>query len=99
MASTGAHSAVGRRYGDSVIAPPVGFGLHLLRIDLEAIAPLALRSVERKVGIAQDLVDAFAVRGNKGDPDAAADDDRATVDLDRLIGRKRNARPEPVEGR
>jgi hypothetical protein len=37
--------------------------------------------VERKIGVAQDLIDAFAMGGNRGDPDAAADDDRAAVDF------------------
>jgi hypothetical protein len=68
-------------------APPVGFGLHLIRIDLEAVAPIALRSIERKIGIAQDLVDALTMGGNQGDPDAAADDDRVAVDLIRRADR------------
>jgi hypothetical protein len=68
-------------------APSVGFRLHLHRINLEAIAPLAFRSVEGKVGVAQDLVDPLAMRGDQGDPDAAADDDRATVDFIRLADR------------
>ena len=62
-------------------ASTIGFGLHLSRINLEAIAPLPFRFVKGKVGVSQDLVDALTMRGNQGDPDAAADDDGAAVDF------------------
>ena len=70
----------------------IGFRLHLGGIDMEAIAPRALRLVEGEVGIAQDFVDAFAVLRNEGDADAAAHDDRMAVDRVRGADRFDQAR-------